>query len=129
MTEIKDAINRLKEKEKFCIECYQPEWELADAVISELSNFNVSEYNIFDIFSNEVIEKYILEPGQENILAGKVGGKVESFVKTNLAATQLVDHSDLIPLYQRVFGEWEQEGWITIKTQEDAKNPISIKIK
>ncbi len=128
MSNIKEAINRLKKMEKFCIECYQPEWMLADAVVSELVNFDTSEYNIFDIFSTEVIEKYILTPGAESILAGIVGGKIESILKTNSSATQKVDHSDLIPLYQRVFSDWELEGWITIKKPEDGKSPVSIKI-
>ena len=128
MVNIKNVISSLKEKEKFYIENYQPEWMFADEVISELSKFDVSEYDIFDIFSTEVIENYILVPGKDHLIANLIDGKVESYFKANIGDAKVLDHSDLTPLYLKVFKDWEKAGWIKITSTEGSDKTIAIEL-
>ncbi|AZZ92339.1 hypothetical protein EUZ85_17035 [Hahella sp. KA22] len=126
MANIDEVVIKLKDKEKFCVEYYQPEWILADAVVVELSQFDVSEYNIFDIFSRDVIENYILAPAEPFLSVKEGSVKVESFIKVSGAELKKVDHSSLAPLYQKLIHEWEKAGWITIIKDADSNNSLTI---
>lgn len=129
MPEIQKLIESLGHKKKTYVDGMLPPDMFADEVVGTLSGVSASEYNIFDIFSKKIIEDYILSPGEDYMRAALVGGKIKSIVVSYDKGAREADHSEMIPLYQKVFREWEEQGWIMVdENSEDVESPISIKI-
>ena len=127
--DIEKAIESLKKCRDESLLWYQPLHGFLDEAVETLGNFSADSYDFYEVFSEELIKKNVLEHALPYLQAYAVNGKVTSFVSTNPGGVKELDHSDKIHLYKKVIGEWEDMGLVNIKYHvEKSHVPIDITI-
>ena len=127
--DIAKIINKLKDHVQMCVDYYLPHHMLVSDVVEGLSRFDSSQYDVFDILSREVIDEYMLPLGEEALKAGLLGLSIKTFGVAEPGGFIVQDHSHLIPLFEKLFNDWEKADWITITKQDDPERPIIVSLK
>ncbi|WP_413664920.1 hypothetical protein ACG1BZ_06605 [Microbulbifer sp. CNSA002] len=126
---IDEVTDHLRERADYYIKWYQPTYDFCDEVVVALNEFSGGEYNLLDMFSEEIITKHILEHCLPPLQAYAVGGKVTGFISSNPGGVKEIDHSSTIPIYKKVVGEWCKNNWVEIKYDAEKRDfPIEIQL-
>ncbi len=129
MPDIAKITAKLKDHVQMCEDYFLPDFMLVTDVVEDLSRFDSSQYDVFDILSREVIEKFLLPWGEVALKAGMFGLSIKTFGVAEPGGFIVQDHSHLIPRFEKLFNDWEKADWITITKQDDPECPIIVTLK
>ncbi len=92
--------------------------------IDELSTLDMSEYNIFELFSRNTIEDSILKFGTDLIIAELNDQRIERLMCAYPGGVKVINYSSKMPLFKRLFDDWQKKGWVIINQDIENKKQL-----
>jgi hypothetical protein len=110
LSKFKQEVARL---ERLCADDTLPESSLESFVLDNLPAIPVEQYVLKDVLSRNTILMLVRNGTLQLNQVGKGGVRM-------IQAGEIVDLSRYADIYARLFGKWEQAGWLKIKRLNEA---------